>query len=183
MNALAALRRAIECPAAARLPRGQLSGLARRAAAPPNVLVICADDHAAYVTGCTATRMSARPTSIGWPPAGFASSRPIAIRRSARPRGSRFLCGRYPRSIGVTLLQTPLPESEVTMAETLKLAGFDTASIGKMHFNSDLTHGFDLRIDMPEYRRWLRSSRSRRRPRACWCSRRGSRSRIRPGSG
>jgi choline-sulfatase len=66
-----------------------------------------------------------------------------------------FLTGRYPRSVGVTLLKTALPDSETTLAEMLKEAGYDTAAIGKMHFNSDRKHGFDLRIDQPQYRQWL----------------------------
>src|SRR5262249_45302633 len=66
-----------------------------------------------------------------------------------------FLTGRYPRTVGVTLLKTPLPESETTLAELLRDAGYDTAAVGKMHFNSDLTHGFALRADPPQHRQWL----------------------------
>ncbi len=68
-----------------------------------------------------------------------------------------FLTGRYPRSIGVTQLQTALPADAPTMAGALAAAGFDTAAIGKMHFNSPLKHGFDLRIDMPQYHAWLKA--------------------------
>jgi choline-sulfatase len=68
-----------------------------------------------------------------------------------------FLTGRYPRSIGVSLLPTPLPEAELTLAEVMKEAGYETAAIGKMHFNSQLTHGFDVRIDMPQYQQWIGS--------------------------
>jgi arylsulfatase A-like enzyme len=50
-----------------------------------------------------------------------------------------------------------LPESETTIAELLKSAGYATAAIGKMHFNSQLKHGFDVRIDNPEYKQWLSS--------------------------
>jgi choline-sulfatase len=49
------------------------------------------------------------------------------------------------------------------MAETLRLAGFDTAAVGKMHFNSDLSHGFDLRVDLADHRRWL-SARPKKPP-------------------
>jgi choline-sulfatase len=38
----------------------------------------------------------------------------------------------------------------------LSKSGYATAAIGKMHFNSNLKHGFDLRLDLPEYRRWLK---------------------------
>src|SRR5881628_454149 len=66
-----------------------------------------------------------------------------------------FLTGRYPRTIGVTQLASALPENEVTLAEILKTNGYDTAAIGKMHFNSNLKHGFDLRIDLEQHRQWL----------------------------
>src|SRR5262249_32020938 len=39
----------------------------------------------------------------------------------------------------------------------LKAAGYDTAAIGKMHFNSSLKHGFDLRVDMPDHNRALKA--------------------------
>jgi choline-sulfatase len=68
-----------------------------------------------------------------------------------------FLTGRYPRTIGVTQLRTPLPESEITLAEMLRDGGYATAAIGKMHFNSNLKHGFDLRIDLPDHTRHLQA--------------------------
>lgn len=68
-----------------------------------------------------------------------------------------FLTGRYPRTIGVTKLSTPLPASEITLAELLSDAGYETAAIGKMHFNSDLKHGFETRIDLAEHQKWLAS--------------------------
>src|SRR5256886_14381306 len=69
-----------------------------------------------------------------------------------------FLTGRYPRTIGVTQLKTPLPDRELTLARLLKTAGYDTASFGKMHFNSALTHGFDLRKDLGMHAQWLKSN-------------------------
>jgi choline-sulfatase len=66
-----------------------------------------------------------------------------------------FLTGRYPRSLGVTQLKTALPAGTPTLASLLKDAGYETASLGKMHFNSNLKHGFDLRIDQPDFRKVL----------------------------
>src|SRR5262249_55350894 len=68
-----------------------------------------------------------------------------------------FLTGRYPRTIGVTQLSTALPESETTLAELLRDAGYQTAAIGKMHFNSDLTHGFETRVDLADHQKWLQA--------------------------
>ncbi len=126
---------------------------------PPNVLVICSDDHAAYVTGVYGNAQVRTPNIDRLAAGGIHFLRAYCNSPVCTASRQSILTGRYPRTIGVTLLQTPLPESEITMAETLKLAGFDTASIGKMHFNSDLAHGFDLRVDMPDYRRWLREQK------------------------
>jgi choline-sulfatase len=124
---------------------------------PPNVLVICADDHAAYVTGAYGNPQVRTPNIDRLAAGGVRFLHAYCNSPVCTASRQSFLTGRYPRTIGVTQLQTALPESEVTMAETLKLAGFDTAAIGKMHFNSNLAHGFDLRIDSPEHRRWLKS--------------------------
>src|SRR5262249_55526419 len=66
-----------------------------------------------------------------------------------------FLTGRYPRTLGVTLLKTALPDGETTLATLLRNAGYDTAAMGKMHFNSNLKHSFDLRVDQPQHSEWL----------------------------
>jgi arylsulfatase A-like enzyme len=122
---------------------------------PPNVLVICADDHAAYVTGAYGNQAVRTPNIDRLAAGGIRFDRAYCNSPVCTASRQSFLTGRYPRSIGVTRLETALPESEVTMAETLRLAGFDTAAIGKMQFNSDLAHGFDVRIDLPEHRAWL----------------------------
>src|SRR5438094_4817011 len=100
-------------------------------------------------------RLPIRSLSFAW-----ASSTVVLLPRVipplwAAPRQS-FLTGKYPRTVGVTQLKTALPPTEDTLAKMLKRAGYKTAAIGKMHFNSNLTHGFDLRLDLPEYRQWLK---------------------------
>ena len=47
----------------------------------------------------------------------------------------------------------------MTLAEILQAAGYDTAAIGKMHFNSSLKHGFDRRIDQPNTEMALQAKR------------------------
>jgi len=135
------------------LTAGQKNDSTRR----PNILVICADDHAAYVTGAFGNSIVRTPNIDRLAAGGIRFERAYCNSPVCTASRQSFFTGRYPRSIGVTRLETALPESEVTMAETLRLAGFDTASIGKMHFNSDLKHGFDLRVDMPDYQKWLRA--------------------------
>jgi choline-sulfatase len=128
---------------------------AREPERPPNVLIICADDHAAYVTGAYGNPQVRTPNIDRLAAGGLRFERAYCNAPVCTASRQSFLTGRYPSTIGVTQLRTALPDSEVTLAETYKLAGYDTAAIGKMHFNSKLAHGFDLRIDQPEYRRWL----------------------------
>ncbi|MEX2287956.1 MAG: sulfatase-like hydrolase/transferase [Planctomycetaceae bacterium] len=121
------------------------------AAARPNVLWICADDHAAYVMGAYGNRQLHTPNLDRLAAEGMRFDRAYCNSPVCTASRQSFLTGRYPRTIGVTQLSTPLPESEITLAELLKDAGYATASIGKMHFNSALKHGFDLRIDDAEF--------------------------------
>ncbi len=45
-----------------------------------------------------------------------------------------------------------------------KAAGYDTLSVGKMHFNSQLKHGFDVRIDAPDHRKELNARKPQALP-------------------
>lgn len=129
-------------------------------AARPNVLWICADDHAAYVSGAYGNRIVRTPNIDKLASQGMRFDRAYCNSPVCTASRQSFLTGRYPRTIGVTKLSTPLPESEITLADVLKEAGYDTASIGKMHFNSSFAHGFDLRFDMPEYIALLKERRT-----------------------
>lgn len=122
----------------------------------PNVLWICADDLAPYA--CGAWGGKARTPQIDRLAArGMRFDRAFCNAPVCTASRQSFLTGRYPRTIGVTQLSTALPESEVTLAELLRDAGYDTASIGKMHFNSQLKHGFNLRLDAPEHQQMLKA--------------------------
>ncbi len=122
----------------------------------PNVLWICADDHAPYVCGAYGNKTVRTPNLDRLASAGVRFDRAYCNSPVCTASRQSFLCGRYPRSLGVTRLQTPLPEGEPTLATILHAAGYDTAAIGKMHFNSNLKHGFDLRIDLPQHARQLK---------------------------
>ncbi len=130
-------------------------GAAAAAERAPNVLLICADDHAAYVMGAYGNRIVRTPNLDRLARAGMRFERAYCNSPVCTASRQSFLTGRYPRTLGVTRLETPLPAGEVTLAETLHAAGYDTAAVGKMHFNSELKHGFDTRLDLPDYRAWL----------------------------
>jgi arylsulfatase A-like enzyme len=123
----------------------------------PNVLWICADDHAAYVCGAYGNKTVRTPRIDALAAAGMRFDRAFCNSPVCTASRQSFLTGRYPRTIGVTQLATALPESEVTLAELLHEAGYETAAIGKMHFNSELKHGFEMRIDLADHQKWLQA--------------------------
>jgi choline-sulfatase len=127
--------------------------VARGEARRPNVLWLCADDHAPYVCGAYGNKTARTPNLDRLAASGMRFDRAYCNSPVCTASRQSFLCGRYPRSLGVTLLQTPLPDGQPTLATLLRAAGYDTAAIGKMHFNSNLRHGFDLRIDVPQHAR------------------------------
>ncbi len=127
----------------------------------PNVLWISADDHAPYVMGAYGNRRARTPNLDRLAARGLRFDRAYCNSPVCTASRQSFLTGRYPRTIGVTQLRTALPESEVTLADVLKAQGYATAAIGKMHFNSNLKHGFDLRVDLPQHRQWLQARGSK----------------------
>ncbi len=144
----------------AMLALGVFWGLAHtpalRAAERPNVLWLVSDDHAAYVTGCYGNPIVRTPNLDRLAADGMRFDRAYCNSPVCSASRAAFITGRYPRSVGVTVLRTPLPASAVTLGEVLKEAGYDTAWFGKTHFNSGLKHGFDEVLFIGQWRRWLK---------------------------
>ena len=122
------------------------------------MLWICADDHAAYVCGAYGNKIVRTPNLDRLAAEGMRFDRAFCNSPVCTASRQSFLTGRYPRTVGVTQLKTPLPEGERTLAHFLKAAGYDTASFGKMHFNSALTHGFDVRKDLAQHAQYLKTN-------------------------
>jgi choline-sulfatase len=116
-----------------------------------NVLWICGDDHAAYVLGAYGNRQVHTPNLDRLAASGMRFDRAFCNSPICTASRDSFITGRYPRTVGVTQLRTPLPEGETTLAHVLRAAGYDTGAIGKMHFNSSGTYGFDTRVDLGRY--------------------------------
>ena len=124
-------------------------------AAPPNkqlnVLWICADDHALYVMGAYGNRLAQTPNLDRLAAGGIRFDRAFCNSPVCTASRQSFITGRYPRTLGVTQLSTPLPDGDTTLADVLRQAGYETAAFGKMHFNSRLTHGFERRLDLEDF--------------------------------
>lgn len=125
----------------------------------PNVLWICADDLAAYPLGCYGDKLAKTANIDALAKSAVRFDRAYCNSPVCTASRQSFLTGRYPRSLGVTQLKTALPDGTPTLATMFKSVGYETASIGKMHFNSDLKHGFDVRIDAPDHRKELAARR------------------------
>ncbi len=132
----------------------------------PNILWICGDDHAPYVIGAYGNKQVRTPNLDRLASEGMRFDRAFCNSPVCTASRQSFLTGRYPRTIGVTQLKTSLPENEVTLAQILKSTGYDTAAIGKMHFNSSLKHGFDQLIDLHQHHEWLQAKGRDLLPRA-----------------
>jgi choline-sulfatase len=122
----------------------------------PNVLWICADDFAAYVCGAYGNRKVRTPNLDRLAAGGIRFDRAYCNCPLSTPSRQAFWTGRYPRSIGVTLSPTPLPEDEMTLPTLLRGAGYETAALGKTHYYHPRPHEFDLYLDLGEQDAFLR---------------------------
>ena len=145
----------------------------------PNLLILIADDHRGGTLGIDGDPRLATPRLDALARQGVRFDRAYCNSPVCTPSRQSFITGRLPHAVGVTQLATPLPESATTLGDWLGDRGYETAAIGKMHFNSPSRHGFPERIDTPD---WLLArgtpARGGRPPRAP-----GGRSRTPPPSG
>ena len=116
-----------------------------------NVVVIIGDDHATSVLGAYGNNLIRTPNLDRLAQDGTTFLRAYANSPVCTPSRQSLITGRYPHAAGVTLLRTALPAGQVTIAEHLKQQGYHTGLVGKSHFNSDLSHGFDTLIQRPDY--------------------------------
>jgi len=130
----------------------------------PNVLFMMGDDHAPYVMGAYGNQLARTPNLDRLAAGGVRFNHAYPNSPVCTPSRQSLITGKLPHAAGVTLLRTPLAEHQLTIAEHLKQFGYRTGAVGKMHFNSKLKHGFDYRIDLPEYQRWLKERPTRAVP-------------------
>ena len=122
-----------------------------------NVVFIISDDHAAHVTGAYGNPLVRTPNIDGLASEGMLFERAYANAPMCSASRQSLMTGKYPHAAGVTLLRTPFPEEQTTLAEHLLAQGFKTAQIGKAHYNNDLPHGFTYRVTRADHRAYLES--------------------------
>ncbi|MCF8225963.1 MAG: sulfatase-like hydrolase/transferase [Bacteroidales bacterium] len=131
-----------------------------------NVVVILSDDHALNVTGCYGNQIIRTPNIDRLAREGITFHRAYCNAPICSASRQSLLTGKYPHATGVNLLFTPFPdEGNVTIAEHLREKGYETAIIGKTHWNNWVwypiyeknppDHGFNTIIENAEYRSFL----------------------------
>ena len=120
-----------------------------------NLLFIMGDDHSTGVFGAYGNSLIKTPNLDRLAAQGARFEHAYVNSPFCTPSRQSLITGKLPHATGVTLLPTPLSEEQTTIAEHLKPLGFRTGAVGKMHFNSQLKHGFEYRIDRGDYGKWL----------------------------
>jgi arylsulfatase A-like enzyme len=121
----------------------------------PNLLILVADDHRGGTLGIDGDPRNATPRLDALARQGVRFSRAYCNSPVCTPSRQSIITGRLPHAVGVTRLPTPLPDHAVTLADWLGNLGYSTAAFGKMHFNSRNPHGFQERVDLSDWNRWL----------------------------
>ncbi|MGY8769007.1 MAG: sulfatase-like hydrolase/transferase [Pirellulales bacterium] len=126
------------------------------AAERPNVVIFFTDDQGTLDAGCYGSKDLYTPNIDGLASTGVRFTQAYA-HAVCCPSRVALLTGRHPQRSGITnwtqgnrkqAIGTNLPPEEVTLAEALKTAGYDTALMGKWHLgakqgNGPLDQGFD----------------------------------------
>lgn len=128
---------------------------------PPNIIVIVGDDHSAAALGCYGNEIIRTPNLDKFASEGLKFTNAYSNAPVCSASRQSVLCGKYPHSTGVTLLQTAFrDEGNLTIAEILREKGYHTAVVGKTHFNNyrdefPPDHGFDLMIPHTDRNKYL----------------------------
>ncbi len=136
-------------------------------AAPPNVILILADDLGAADLGCYGSTFHRTPNLDQFAKSGTKFTHAYAACPVCSPTRAALMTGLYPQRFGITdwlpgqidrpthrlarpTLPSELPLDSTTIAEAFRTAGYTTGHIGKWHLGGDgfspLEHGFDVNI-------------------------------------
>jgi arylsulfatase A-like enzyme len=121
----------------------------------PNLLILIGDDHAGGTLGIDGDPRRATPSLDRLARQGVRFDRAFCNSPLCTASRQSLITGRLPHAVGVTRLATPLPDDALTLGDWLGDLGYLTAAIGKMHFNGPSRHGFEGRVDTPDWERHL----------------------------
>jgi arylsulfatase A len=125
----------------------------------PNFIVIVADDLGYGDIGCFGATDIKTPHIDKMAERGLRLTSAYAASSICSPSRAAMLTGRYPQRMGINGVFFPesytgIPETEITIAELLKPAGYSTGIIGKWHLGHlypflPLQNGFDEYFGIP----------------------------------
>src|SRR5438445_6706639 len=95
----------------------------------PNVLLLLADDHAAYALGCYGDARAKTPNLDKLAAGGMRFQQAFCSAPVCTASRQSFITGLYPRTVGVTQLKTALPATADTLGTMMQRAGYKTAAI------------------------------------------------------
>ena len=113
----------------------------------PNFLILLSDQHSPHVLGCYGDRVVQTPNLDRLASRGVLFEHAYCQAPLCVPSRMSFLTGLQPSQSRVWTNSDTLPSDIPTFAHALGAAGYQTALIGRMHFNGpDQRHGFDQRL-------------------------------------
>lgn len=130
---------------------------ARTTTAPPNMVLVMSDDHAAHAIGAYGSVVNTTPRIDEIAELGWRFENCFAANALCSPSRASILTGTHSHVNGVTTLATPIDAAQPTFITQLREAGYRTAIIGKWHMGDGEGHdpqGFDhweVLIDQGEY--------------------------------
>lgn len=116
-------------------------------AAPPNFVVIIADDMAWDDSGAYGNLGIRTPTIDRMAREGTRFTHAFLTTSSCSPSRISILTGRYPHATGAPELHIPLPEGQRFFTEALRQKGYHTGSAGKWHLGPNARDKFDATAD------------------------------------
>ena len=113
-------------------------------AAPPNFVVIIADDMGWEDCGCYGHSRIRTPNIDRLADEGMRFTNAFLTCSSCSPSRSSINTGRYPHATGAPELHMPLPKDAVLFASCLRKAGYYTAACGKWHMGAVVESQYDV---------------------------------------